>query len=116
MRTDMERIALLHERARELRRQKDKRMLVLTGTASLCLLALLLAGMAKTVHISEHYAEGGFSGASMFGDGAGGYVLVAVIAFVAAVAVTLVCMHLRNSREKENNKTYDISQDRRNEK
>jgi len=44
-----------------------------------------------------------FSGSTMLFDGVGGYVLVAVISFIAAVIITVICIRLQKKhREKMN--------------
>lgn len=45
---------------------------------------------------------GQFTGTSMFDASVGGYVLVAVISFAVAVAVTLLCIRWKNKRENNN--------------
>jgi hypothetical protein len=43
---------------------------------------------------------GGFTASSLLGEDAGGYVLVGVISFVAAVCITVCCLKARNKEEK----------------
>jgi H+/Cl- antiporter ClcA len=69
-----------------------------TALASLCcLLTVMLVGAFNTVsgegravRVSELY------GSMLLYDGAGGYVLVGVIAFAAAVAITVLCVRYRD--------------------
>ncbi len=92
MRTDEERIMLLHSRAESL---KDQRMMRIWGSVSVLLFAVLMMGMAKIRIPFEVFENNGFTGSSLFGEEAGAYVLVAVISFVAAVAVTVYLMRKR---------------------
>ena len=95
MRTSEERIALLYERATVLRRREDEKRLILTGGASGTLLAVLLTVMLHLDLRSGGTAGNQFTGASLLGESAGGYVLVAVIAFVVAVVSTVLCLRSR---------------------
>ena len=81
MRTDTERIVLLHARAQRLEDQKKMRI---WGSVSLCLFAVLLAALVQT-------------DVPFLGESAGGYVLVAVISFVAAVCITAYCIRRRKN-------------------
>ena len=68
-------------------------------TALTALLALgLTAALARFAGRGAGAVQG-FSGAALLAEGAGGYVLVGVAAFVLAVALTLLCTRLRE-REK----------------
>lgn len=70
-----------------------------------CLTALTaLLALGLTAALARFSGRGagavqGFSGAALLAEGAGGYVLVGVAAFVLAVALTLLCTRLRE-REK----------------
>ena len=89
MRTDTERIVLMHQRAQELENQK---MLRIWGSVSLCLFVILLATIIRIDVPFQSVLNSGFAGSSLLGESAGGYVLVAVISFVAAVCITVYCL------------------------
>ena len=117
MRTAEERIKLLHSRASELKRVRDRKRLYLTGCASVCLFTLLFTVLAKTNYNAGSPAGNSFAGSSMLKESAGGYVLFAVISFVAAVAITLVCIQFRNNRSgNDHGSTSEEDLDRRSEK
>ena len=100
MRTEEERLALLHARADALRRRRDRNVLTALGGVSFGLCICLFAVMAD-LNGTAHPALGGqFAGASLLGDLIGGYVLVAVLSFAAAVILTLICIR-RQEREKK---------------
>ena len=61
----------------------------------LVLAALLLTPMAISFHGTDGLATQGLFGASLFGDEAGGYVLVGLVSCVTAVAVTLAFVRRR---------------------
>jgi len=95
MRTAQERIILLHSRANELRKKTNERILIITGVASACLMSILIVMMTQTNYRAVTSANSQFAGTSLLSESAGGYVLVAVIAFVAAVVITLICIRIR---------------------
>ena len=102
MRSPKERLALMHRRAGELKRKEDRRRLVTAGGASLGLFAVLLGAILSAARGGfAGYGTGGtFAGASLLPEGAGGYVLTAVIAFTAGVIVTAVLRWYRKRQEK----------------
>lgn len=94
MRSNEERIILLHAKADRL---QDLKMMRIYGTVSMLLLGILMGIMAK-IHVPfEVVQSSGFTGSSLFGDEAGAYVLVAVISFVAAVGITVYFMRKERS-------------------
>ncbi len=88
MRTNEERIALAHERASVLRRRREKMRLAASGSFSLLLFAALTGVMFRLIGMSPIDSCSRLTGASLLGEGAGGYVIVAVISFFAAVFIT----------------------------
>ncbi len=95
MRSDEERIRLLHQRAGKLR---DQRMMRIFGAASAGLLTALTVLIVLIDVPLQAISGEGFSASSLLGESAGGYVLVAVISFTVAVAVTLYCIRIRNRK------------------
>ena len=94
MRTDEERIAILHKRAEKLEAQK---MMRIWGTVSTGLLAVLLAMIVKIDVPLQSIFDGSMAGSSLLGESAGGYVLVAVVSFATAVCITVYCLRRRRS-------------------
>ncbi len=103
MRSDKERIALLHQRAEELKRQKEKHALTLWGSASAGLAALLLVLTLQFTGAPHGLGQGMFSASSLLGESAGGYVLAAVIAFAAGVVITTLIRRYRSKTKNRNN-------------
>lgn len=96
MRSDEERIRILHKRAGRL---YSRRMVSIWGSVSFCLLAALITLITGIGLPFQSVASNGFAGSSLLGEGAGGYVTVAVISFVAAVCITAYLMNRhRNNR------------------
>ncbi len=94
MRTDTERIALLHARAQRL---EDQKMMRIWGSVSVFLFAILVATIVQIDVPFQSITSGGFAGSSLLGESAGGYVLVAVISFIAAVCITVYCIQRRKN-------------------
>ena len=101
-----ERVLLVRRRARQLRRQRENRLL--GGLSSLCA-ALSFALVAAFSGLSGAAQGGtvlGLYGATMMFEDAGGYVLVGLLCFAAAAVITLLCIRHRE-KNKENSKTRE---------
>ena len=107
MRTNEERIKALHARISALQRQRERRKTRAIGAASVVLTVCLLF-MVFSGGMHPGGAAGLYSGATMLFEGAGPYVLIAVVAFMAGVIVTVA---LIKNRKKENSQ---ISENREN--
>ena len=84
------RVALAKERIAESRRRQARRSI--RSLSALCaLLFLSLLGTVGTVQ-GQPMDVAGMYGAILLHEGAGGYVLVAVISFTAAVVITVLCI------------------------
>ena len=88
--TNEERIIKMHERARELARKKQKREIDLLGGLSAGLLVALVALIRMEQNALYGIAGNQPTGSSLLSDSAGGYVLVAVLAFALGVTLTTV--------------------------
>ena len=95
MRSDEERIRLLHQKAQHL---KDQQMMRIWGTAASGLLIFLIAVIVSLDIPLQSLADAGFTASSLLGESAGGYVLVGVISFVAAVVITVYCLRRKNGK------------------
>ena len=94
------RVALVKQRVRENTRRKQKRGIFRLSAACLLLFVALMQTAGTVVGPGQTAAWGAF-GAMLLREDAGGYVLVAVISFAAAAAITALCIRLRN---RENQK------------
>ena len=93
------RVALVKQRVRENNRRRQRRGIY--GLSAACmLLFVVLTQAAGTVIAPGQTAAWGVFGAMLLREDAGGYVLVAVVSFAAAAAITALCFRLR-SREKQ---------------
>ena len=101
MRSENERLRLLHRRAAALKRKENERKTVLTGGVSALLLVLLITILAGPGGKTPYTTAAPFAGTSMLSECAGGYVLVAIIAFAAAVVITVLCMKWKRKKRDE---------------
>ena len=93
------RVALVKQRVRENTRRRQRRGIY--GLSAACmLLCAVLTQAAGTVVAPGQTAAWGVFGAMLLREDAGGYVLVAVVSFAAAVVIT-ACFRLR---KRENQK------------
>ena len=93
------RVALVKQRVRENTHRKRHRGIY--GLSAMCMLLFaVLTQAASTVIGQGQTAVWGVFGAMLLREDAGGYVLVAVVSFAAAAAITALCFRLR-SRENQ---------------
>jgi hypothetical protein len=97
MRTASERITAMHERAQRMRRDREKAALARFGTANGALFLGLCALIFGTGQGHGGVSPGAFTGAAMLFENAGGYVLVALIAFTAGTAITAGILRYRKT-------------------
>ena len=93
------RVALVKQRVRENTRRRQRRGIYGLSAACMLLFAVLTQA-ANTVIGQGQTAVWGVFGAMLLREDAGGYVLVAVVSFAAAAAITARCFRLR-SRENQ---------------
>ena len=94
------RVALVKQRVRENTRRKRQRGIYGLSAACMLLFAVLMQTAGTAIGPGQTAAWGVF-GAMLLRKDAGGYVLVAVVSFAAAAAITALCFRLRN---RENQK------------
>ena len=89
------RVALVKQRVRENTRRRQRREAISLSAACMLLCAALTQAVGTVVGPGQPEAWGVF-GAMLLREDAGGYVLVAVLSFAAAAAITVLCFRLRN--------------------
>ena len=106
MRSSDERIRLMHERAAELQRKKDRGRLITAGSISTALFAVLLS---LTLYLQglTGFMGSQFTASSLLSDSAGGYVLVAVIFFMIGVLISVILLQ----HQRRNNHLNDPDRD-----
>ena len=93
------RVALVKQRVRENTRRRQRREAISLSAACMLLFAVLTQAAGTVVGPGQTAAWGVF-GAMLLREDAGGYVLVAVVSFAAAAAITALCFRIR-SRENQ---------------
>ena len=98
------RVALVKQRVRENNRRRQRRGIYGLSAACMLLFAVLTQA-ANTVVGQGQTAAWGVFGAMLLRQDAGGYVLVAVVSFAAAAAITALCFRLRNRENQKKDGT-----------
>ncbi len=101
MRNTDERMALVTARTAALTREQERRTFAGLSALSTVLLSALLIVIGRFSGAGHGLSPGELTGSSLLGESAGGYVLVAVLSFAAAVAITVLCFRYRSSKEKQ---------------
>ena len=106
------RVALVKQRVRENTRRRQRRGIY--GLSAMCMLlfAVLMQAVGTVAGPGQPEAWGVF-GAMLLREDAGGYVLVGVVCFAAAVVITALCFQLR---KRENQKKDGTDKPTRHEK
>ena len=106
------RVALVKQRVRENTRRRQRHEAISLSAACMLLCAALMQTAGTVVGPGQPEAWGVF-GAMLLREDAGGYVLVAVVSFAAAVVITALCFRLRS---KENRRKDGTDKPNRHEK
>ena len=95
------RVELVKRQIRKNTRRRQKRGIGRLSAVCMLLFAALMQTADRVVGQGQTAAWGGF-GAMLLHEDAGGYVLVAVVSFAAAAAITALCMRfrIRENRKK----------------
>ena len=89
------RVALVKQRVRENNRRRQRREAISLSAFCLMLFTALTGAADVLIVRGQTAAWGGAFGAMLLREDAGGYVLVAVVSFAAAAAITALCIRLR---------------------
>ena len=114
MKTIEERRILLHERAKQLERHRARAALTRSAVSAICLLLSLITAVSYYSGFNQIISADGFYGSSLLDENAGGYVLTAVISFVAAVVITVLLIR-RKDIQKKNYRSNDTYEEKRKE-
>ena len=94
------RVAFVKQRVQENTRRRQRRGIYELSAACMLLFAVLMETAGTVVGPGQTAAWGVF-GAMLLREDAGGYVLVAVVSFAAAAAITALCFRLRNRENRK---------------
>ena len=100
------RVALVKKRVRDNTRRRQRRGVYGLSAACMLLFAALVQAEGMAIERGQTSAWGVF-GAMLLREDAGGYVLVGVICFIAAVVVTVFCTRLRKKNNKQEEQTKE---------
>ena len=106
------RVALVKQRMRENTRRRQRRGIYGLSAACMLLFAVLMQAADALIAPGQAAAWGSF-GTMLLREDAGGYVLVGVVSFAAATAITALCFRLRN---RENHRKGGADKSARHEK
>ena len=105
MRTNEQRIELMHQRAAQINRENRDRKIRLIQAASLCggfVLVIVLAFVIRS--LAKLSVEGnipyGMSASVFARNEILGYVIIAIVAFLLGISVTVFCFYLRKWNEE----------------
>ena len=98
------RVALVKQRVRENTRRRHRCEAISLSAVCMLLFVVLMQAAGTVVGSGQPEAWGVF-GAMLLREDAGGYVLVAVVSFAAAVVITALCFRLRNRENRRKNGT-----------
>lgn len=101
-----QRVVLAKGRARQMRRRREKRLTGRLSLVSAALCCCLIYGLGYFSGKSPGAVQD-MNGATMLLENAGGYVLVGVLCFIAAVVITVLCIRSREKAKKENDKSEE---------
>ena len=102
--TKEERIYKLHKKMAERKRKKEDFRTAVYGVCSLFLFAGLLILTGSTGLTHQGTTAGLYSGATLLFQNTGGYVLTALIAFMAGVVVTIMLKIMKENNAGEDGK------------
>lgn len=108
MRSTEEIVRDVHVRARALQREEAQRRLTITGGACGALIVALLAVIGVYGGLWHRPLTASYAGASLLGDSAGGYVLVAVVAFMLGVTITVILKWQQRKKETDEQGTPHV--------
>ncbi len=98
-----------HLRTRQIKRKNDMIRTAVYGVTSLMLMVTLIALTITQGSSLNSMDTGQFTGTSMLDASVGGYVLVALISFAVAVAVTLLCIRWKQNVNQRDGSVIDFS-------
>ena len=98
------RVALVKQRVRENTRRRQRREAISLSAVCMLLCAALMQTAGTVVGPGQTAAWGAF-GAMLLREDAGGYVLVAVVSFAAAVVITALCFRLKSKENQRKDGT-----------
>ncbi len=97
--TDEEYLKEITIRSQRIIRNKNRRSVRMFSVLSSVLLILLISVIVRNPSADGYAAQSTEMGAFLLGPETGGYVLVAVLAFVAGITVTFLCLAIKRKKD-----------------
>mgnify|MGYP000012136877 FL=1 len=101
MKANAERMKCVILKAAVLKERREKRNELFCKAACVILSCLLAYSIGSIPELYKSAAVAGYCGAILMIDGMGGYVLTAVVTFIAATAITVICIKIKNRRNQK---------------
>ena len=106
MLTNEERIKAMHDRARDINRQRKNRKVAAARILStaFCLMIVITTAllMPKLNDVNVSGSDSASMNASIFsGTAALGYIVIGILAFILGVGVTIFCFRFKNKQEED---------------
>lgn len=101
MKSNAERMSLVFDRAKKIKYRRETKKLNFCKAATAVLSVLLLCCAVAFPASYKSAAVADYCGAILLIDGMGGYVLTAVVTFIAATVITVICIKIKNRRKQK---------------
>ena len=98
MKSNEERIRLMHLKTHDIQKKRDGLALFASGAICSALFIALFFVAAGFYGQSSVYTDETFTGSSLLSNSVGGYVLVAVIAFMCGAVITVIVKRQKNKK------------------
>lgn len=101
MTDNAERVKLVCQRAKKFKEKREQKKITVLKFTSAALTALTIFSISifsdryQSGTVTDHY------GTILLADGMGGYVLTAVVTFIAATVITVLCIKIKNRRNQK---------------
>lgn len=96
LKSNAERMSMAFARAKKIKYRRETKKLNFCKAATAVLSVLLLCCAHAFPASYKSAAVAGYCGAILLIDGIGGYVLTAVVTFIAATVITVICIKTKN--------------------
>ena len=101
MRTTDEMVLAVHERMHKIQRRQETARISAAGSSCALLFAAVIALIVRFGGMQHKVLPSAYSGASLLADDVGGYILTALIAFMAGAAIVAVIRAKRRKKPDE---------------
>ena len=92
MKTTEQQIAEMHNRAEKMIQQQERYIVSALAVSSIVLCGALFGVISRFSGFFHGIYGESFAGASLLDEGIGGYLLAAILAFMAGAAITVICL------------------------